>query len=342
MPEPRFLVVRLGSLGDIVHTFPAVAALRESFPNAEIIWLTHERWKLVVESSSIASQVWTVETRSLSSLRETFHRIREANFDVAIDYQGLWKSASLPFFGGVRKRIGFSSQSIREPGVPILYTDRVRAAATHIADQNGELSLHAGAKQSVASFTLQVSRNAEVRVRQDFRSRGIHRYVVLSPGGGWRSKYWPAERFGAVCQRIHNSLGLRCILNCGPGDDGLAATVLAASGDANPLPYRSDLEQLMVVLRSAVCVVGGDTGPLHLAAALGTPAVALFGPTDPARNGPYPLAKCSAPGTKENIVLRSPHAVTSYKRGEQYDPAMFEITVEEVFDAVGRQIGTHP
>jgi heptosyltransferase-1 len=340
MPELRFLVVRLGSLGDIVHTFPAVAALRESFPNAEIIWLTHPRWKLVVERSSIASQVWTVETRSFSSLRETFRRIRAAKFDAAIDYQGLWKSSSLPFFGGVAKRIGFSSQTIREPGVPILYTDRVRATANHIADQNGELSLHAGAKHGVASFTLQVSREADSRVRQDFSSHGIHRYVVLSPGGGWRSKYWPAERFGALCQKIHNSLGLRCILNCGPGDDDLVAAVHAASGDANPLPYRSDLEQLMAVLRSAVCVIGGDTGPLHLAVALGTPVVALFGPTDPARNGPYPLAKCSAPAAKENIVLRSPHAVTSYKRRDQHDPAMLEITVEEVFDAVHGQTGT--
>src|SRR5208283_908982 len=119
MPEPRFLVVRLGSLGDIVHTFPAVASLREIFPNAEIIWLTHPRWETLVASSSLASYIWPVETRSFSSLRKTIHRLRTANFDAAIDFQGLWKSASLPWLGGVAKRIGFSSQSIREPGVPI-------------------------------------------------------------------------------------------------------------------------------------------------------------------------------------------------------------------------------
>jgi heptosyltransferase-1 len=340
MPEPRFLVVRLGSLGDIVHTFPAVAAVRETFPKAEIIWLTHPRWKLLVDSSSIASQVWTVETRSFASLRESFRRIRATEFQPAIDYQGLWKSASLPFFGGVQKRIGFSSHTIREPGVPILYTDRVRTSAAHIADQNGELSLRAGAKQGVGTFTLQVSPNADSRVREHLATHGIDRYVVLSPGGGWRSKYWPAERFGALCQLIHNSLGLRCILNSGPGDDDVVATVLAASGDARPLPYRSDLEQLMAVSRNAQCVVGGDTGPLHLAVALGTHVVALFGPTDPARNGPYPVAKRTAPDAKENIVLRSPNAATSYRRGDQYDPAMLEITVEQVFEAVRRQIGS--
>src|SRR5690348_17623480 len=100
MPEPRFLVVRLGSLGDILHTFPAVAALRQSFPGAEIVWLTHPRWKFLVGTSDIASEVWTVETRALSSLRETISRLRQSSFAAAIDYQGLWKSAMLPFFGG--------------------------------------------------------------------------------------------------------------------------------------------------------------------------------------------------------------------------------------------------
>src|SRR5260370_1170583 len=140
MPEPRFLVVRLGSLGDIVHTFPAVAGLRESFPDSEIVWLTHPRWKELVESSELATEIWETETRSYHSLREVIGRIRKGHFTTAIDYQGLWKSAALPFFGVVSRRIGFSSQTIREFGVPVLYTDRVRCTQTHIADQNRELS----------------------------------------------------------------------------------------------------------------------------------------------------------------------------------------------------------
>jgi len=340
MPEPRFLVVRLGSLGDIVHTFPAVAALRETLPNAELVWLTHSRWKFLVESSSIASQVWTVETRSFSSLRETIRRLRATKFDAAIDYQGLWKSASLPFLGGIRERIGFSSHTIREPGVPILYTERVRTAGAHVADQNGELSLRAGAKQGVAPFTLKDSADADARVREKLATLGIDRYVVLSPGGGWRSKYWPAERFGALCQRIHNAFGLRCILNSGPGEEKLVAAVLAASGGANPFLFPSDLEQLMALLRNAICAVGGDTGPVHLAVALGTPVIALFGPTDPGRNGPYPPAQRSASNAEQNIVLRSPRAITSYKRRDEYDPAMLEITVDEVFNAFRRHMGS--
>src|SRR6202047_1979027 len=154
MAERRFLVVRLGSLGDIVHTFPAVAALRESFPAAEIIWLTHARYKLLVQSSSLASKIWTTETRVASSLVKTIREIRAASFDAALDYQGLWQSASLPFLGGVRRRIGFSSESVREFGVPLLYTDRVHAASAHVADQNGELSKRGGAQNAVAKFRL--------------------------------------------------------------------------------------------------------------------------------------------------------------------------------------------
>jgi len=337
MAEQRFLVVRLSSLGDIVHTFPAVAALRETFPNSEIVWLTHPRWKLLVESSALATQAWATETRSVSSLRGILSRIRERKFSVAIDYQGLWKSAALPLFGGIPRRVGFSSETVREYGVPMLYTDRVRCTQTHIADQNGELSLHAGARHGCAAFSLNVSQSDATTVRDYLQGHGIEHYVALSPGGGWRSKCWPPERFGVLCKKIREGLRLRCVVNYGPGEEQLAATIRESSGAADPLLYSGSLGPLMALLRNVVCIVGGDTGPLHLAVALGTPAVALFGPTDPARNGPYHLDD-SAGVPRRDIILRSPRAVTSYKRGDQADPSMLEIEVEAVFEAVRRVV----
>jgi heptosyltransferase-1 len=338
MTEPRFLVVRLGSLGDIVHTFPAVAGLRDAFPRAEIVWLTHPRWKTLVESSALATDIWETETRSYSSLREIIRCIRKNRFTAAIDYQGLWKSAMLPFFGGVPRRIGFSSQTIRESGVPILYTDRVRTTLTHIADQNGELSQRAGARNGIAPVALAVPAIQEVFVLQLLRGFSIERYVVLSPAGGWRSKCWPPDRYGALCQKIRGILGMRCVLNYGPGEENLVAEVKSASGEADPIAYNGSLEQLMALLRNAACIVGGDTGPLHLAVALGTPAVALFGPTDPARNGPYRMGGRLGDTDHMDIVLRSPHAVTTYKRGDQADPSILEIDVNAVFEAVQRQV----
>ena len=337
MPEQRFLVVRLSSLGDIVHTFPAVAALRETFPTAEIIWLTHPRWKLLVESSGLASEVWAADTRSLSSLRGILRRIHERRFSVAIDYQGLWKSAAIPLFGGVTRRIGFSSETVREYGVPMLYTDRVRSKQAHIADQNGELSLRAGSQRGSAGFSLNIPPLDAAEVRDYLQSRSVERFVALSPGGGWRSKCWPPERFGVLCHEIREALGLRCVVNYGPGEEQLAGKVRDSSGTGDPLLYNGDLGPLMALLRNALCIVGGDTGPLHLAVALGTPAVALFGPTDPARNGPYRVGESGAVAPSD-IVLRSPRALTTYKRGDRPDPSMLDLEVDAVFDAVRRQI----
>jgi heptosyltransferase I len=330
MSEPRFLIVRLGSLGDIVHTFPAVAGLRNSFPRAEIIWLTHPRWTNLVASSGLATGIWPVDSRDLASVRQTISSIRAQHWDAAIDYQGLWKSALLPFFARVPRRIGFSSEAIREFGVPILYTDRVHPRSAHIADQNGELSLRAGAQSAVGPVKLKVSETDCQRVSSDLAAAGVNNYIVLSPGGGWRSKCWPAERFGDLCRKIREELNLRCVINHGPGEETLAAAVKSASGNADPFLYDGELGQLMALLQGARCIVGGDTGPLHLAIALGTKAVAIFGPTNPARNGPYP---------PQPFVLRDPGAATTHKRETQTNPSLLKISVAQVFDAVQRQLG---
>jgi heptosyltransferase-1 len=338
MPEPRFLVVRLGSLGDILHTFPAVAALRESFPASDIVWLTHPRWAFLVGTSGLASEVWTVETRALSSLREMIRHLRQSSFSAAIDYQGLWKSAMLPFFGAVPKRIGFSSATVREFGVPLLYTDHVKTTKAHIAEQNGDLSLRAGAQRRTAPVSLHIPAQDKAAVCDRLRAQGLDRYVVLSPGGGWRSKCWPPERFGTLCSKLRESFSLRTIVNAGPGDNDLAAAVVRASGDAAPFVHHGSLGELMALLRGAACAVAGDTGPLHLAAAIGTPLVALFGPTDPARNGPYQVGDPHA-SEQRNVVLRVPGVRTTHTRGEQPHASMLAITVDQVFDAVCRCIG---
>jgi heptosyltransferase-1 len=319
MPDPRFLVVRLGSLGDIVHTFPAVAALRDSFPASEIVWLTHPRWRGLVESSGLASEIRNVESRDWGSVRSAISEVRAAQWQSAIDYQGLWKSAALPFLGGVKRRIGFSSDTIREFGVPILYNQKVKAETIHIADQNGELSRRAGARRRVGHVKLTVSSESVARAREQLSRAGI---------------------------------GLRCVLNYGPGENDLVAAVKGASGNAEPVLWDTELGPLMALLRSAVCIVGGDTGPLHLAIALGTPAVALYGPTDPARNGPYrnpslvtrdPILDSGETRDTDpcagDIVLRTKGSTTSHSRNNVVDPSMLAIQVDAVFEAVRRRIG---
>jgi heptosyltransferase-1 len=338
MPEPRFLVVRLGSLGDIIHTFPAVAALRESFPESRIVWLTHPRWAFLVQSSGLASEIWSVETRKMASLREVIHRVRQNSWSAAIDYQGLWKSAMLPFFGGVTRRIGFSSATIREFGVPILYSERVSSSNTHVVEQNGDLSVRAGSQRSAGRVSLQIPEQDRASICSQLRTQGLQRYVVLSPGGGWRSKCWPADCFGVLARKLGDA-GLRCVVNMGPGDEDLAAALVSSSGNSEPLVLGSSLGELMALLRGAACVVGGDTGPLHLAAALDTPVVALFGPTDPARNGLYYSSGDDAWSGGKSIVLRAAGVRTTHARDSQTHPSMLAISVDEVFAAVCRNLG---
>lgn len=326
MGKPAHLVVRLGSLGDIVHAFPAVSALRRSFPDPEIVWLTHPKWESLVRASELPTAVWTVDTRDWSSLRGILARVRQHRFGAAIDYQGLWKSAAIPFLAGIPRRIGFSSHTVREAGVPLLYTERVQAkASAHVADQNGELSVRAGARQAVAAFHLAISPEDEAGVREFLAREGIAEYIVLSPGGGWRSKCWPAERYGLLAQRIREEIGPRCVINAGPGEEDLVTRVMAAAGEARPVPYRGNLGQLMALLKRAGGVVAGDTGPLHLADALGARVVAIFGPTDPIRNGPY---------RRSGVVLRWEGAQTTYKRGNDPDESLLHVSVDEVMSAL--------
>jgi len=325
MAEPKFLVVRLGSLGDIVHTFPAVASLRETFPDGKIVWLTDRRWRALVESAGLGSEIWDLDTRSLQSIGWIRKKVREEEFSVSIDYQGLWKSAAIPFLAGVSKRIGFSSETVREFGVPILYSEKVRVSGTHIAEQNGELSLRAGARKATGAFSLVVPDAARLTVARVLGAEGIERYCVLSPGGGWISKCWPAERYGQLALRLYAEHGTRCVINFGPGEEALAEQVVATAGNAKPLRYSAGFGELMALLQGARAVVAGDTGPLHLADALGTSVIAIFGPTDPARNGPF---------FGKKTVLRAQNVESTYKRHDLPHPSLLEIGVDDVVGAL--------
>jgi ADP-heptose:LPS heptosyltransferase len=280
----------------------------------------------LVKTSELATEVWTVDTRNWANVRGILARIRKHRLEAAIDYQGLWKSAAIPFLAGVPRRIGFSSETIREIGVPILYTDRVKVSSDkHVADHNAELSARAGARFPAGDVNLLTPSDDEKVVRARVAQDGTEDYIVLSPGGGWRSKCWPAERYGLLAQKVLQQLGLRSVINVGPGEEDVAAKVAQAAGNAQPLQFTGSLGQLMALLKNASAVIAGDTGPLHLADALRTRVIAIFGPTDPARNGPY---------RRSGPVLRWEHAATSYKRKAEPDESLLHISVDEVMNAI--------
>ena len=331
--EQSFLVVRLGSLGDLMHTLPAVAALRYSFPRARLDWVVEEKWSSLVELVTIVDGVipWR---RTLRGWWSGLRGLRRTHYDCAVDFQGLYKSALLALLSGAPRRIGFHSSFARELGAARFYSERVIPVGRHVAEVNMSLALAAGAERpGVTQCPLRLPAEEVSALRESLARAGIGDFVVVSPGGGWRSKCWPPERYGALCAELWRRLGVRAVVNAGPGEEALAGAVVTAAAPATPLVLPPSLRQLAALLGLARVVVAADTGPLHLAAALGTPVVALFGPTDPARNGPVP---------KGTVLRHASEKETTYRRGENYSPAMLALGVEEVAAAVERELSVQP
>lgn len=325
--EERFLVVRLTALGDILHTVPAVAALRKAHPKARIDWVVERKWAPVLEGSPALNEVIPFERRSLFGVVECVERLRENRYTCAIDFQGLYKSSLLAALSGAPRRIGFDRAWAREEGATMFYTERVAATGRHVAELNYSLAEQAGAARPLApEYPLRVPAGGAASVRSRLQDLGVSgAYAVVGPGASWRAKCWPPERFGEVCRELETKQGLRVVVIHGPAEKSVAEEVLRAAAPARPTLLSTTIEELMGLLAHARCLIAVDSGPLHLAAALGTPVVGLYGPTDPARNGPF------VPGAV--IVDRARPDEISYKRRTDYSPAMLRIAVQNVIAA---------
>jgi heptosyltransferase I len=328
MPDARFLLVRLGSLGDVIHALPAASALRDAFPEARIDWLIEPKWRRLLEGNPDLTEVMPLEKKTAAGLIATIRKLRAAHYTCAIDFQGLYKSALPAFASGAQRRIGFPSTYAREGFASVFYTDKINPRGAHKVDHNLTLAQAADASPSPPRFPLTLRPEDEKQVTQDLACHNLAEFFVLNPGGGWRSKCWPPERYGELHHRLAAQLGWRGIITFGPGEESLAQELVSAAGNPPPIALPLGLGPLMALLRRAKFVVSADTGPLHLASALGTPVVGLYGPTDPARNGPYG-------GT--SIVIRNPaKSETTYRRGASYSSPMLSITADQVADAVAR------
>ncbi len=334
MGEERFLVVRLGSLGDIVHTLPSVHALRLWFPGKQIDWLVEKKWRALLVGNPDVNDVILFDRTTWRGILESVSRLRAAQYTTVIDFQGLYKSAVLARLSGAPRRIGFARKYLRESGARWFYTEQVAPPTCHVVDQNLAIVESLGAEKKTPRFPLWVGGEADRWVRLERTTHGVKKFFVLSPGGGWTSKCWPAEQYGHLHRRLTSLpafAGWRGVVNFGPGERKLAEAVRLVAGEPEPLLLSTDLPQLMALLHRAEFFVGGDSGPLHLAVALGTPVVGLYGPTDPARNGPYSVA---------DIVVRNARPEeTTYKRHDSPAPSMRSITVDQVVDAVQRRLG---
>ncbi len=307
----RILVVRLGAMGDIVHTLPALASLKHSFPGSHLTWVVEPQWAPLLEQNPFLDRVVLFRRAHPAALFESVRDLRREPYDIAVDFQGLIKSALVASAAGAERIFGFHHSQVRERSAALFYSNKTFSPAAHVVDKNLDLAAAAGASSVLRSFPLPPGRLEGSLPEGDF--------VLASPLAGWRSKQWPLEYFGQLAARLRQELGLPLVLDGPPAAHANLAAVPGAVANA------TGIAGLIHATRRAAAVLGVDSGPMHLAAALGRPGVALFGPTDPARNGPY--------GDTVS-VLRSPRAETSYKRLSSIHPSMREITPEMVFSAL--------
>jgi heptosyltransferase-1 len=361
---PRFdslLVVRLSAMGDIIHTLPAAAALRQAFPHATLGWLIEERWAellctlryprsgrrspqrpLVDRVHAVNTAEWRRAPFSFNTWQQMavgLSQLRGIQYDAVIDFQGAVRSALLARWSGAP--IVYGSAQPRENAASMFYTRKVllQTNGTHVVEQ--ALAL-AGAIVPTAIIptaiipTPMAKPQVEFPVDPDAENKiaGLtadgNDFAILNPGAGWGAKRWPAERYGQVAKELAKDK-LCSLVNYGPGEEELAEAVEAASEGA-ARTISCSVSELIALTRRARLLIGGDTGPMHLAAALKIPVVAIFGPTNPARNGPF--------GTR-SIVLRSASSMTDHTRHREPEQGLLEITVGEVVAATRRLLQNH-
>ena len=295
----HILIVKLGSIGDIIHTLPALSAIRKALPDAEISWVVEERSAEMLRGNRLIDNLIEVDTKSLRGGKvieeillgatKQIKELRRFKFDVSIDFQGLLKSATIGKLSGAKRRFGFAKESLREPASRLLLTDQVAVPlGIHIIRKN--LALAAGALNIPVpgngfDFPIATLDEHKEEAANIIRTVQTDKFAVLNPAGGWVTKLWHAEKFGALADRIWEEHGMASVVVTGPKETDLAEKAAANSRSGKLTLAEPSLKGFYELAKRATVYVGGDTGPTHIAVAAGTPIVGIFGPTEWWRNG---------------------------------------------------------
>jgi heptosyltransferase-1 len=307
------LIVRLGAMGDLIHALPGAASLKHSFPEARITWIVEPQWVPLLEGNGFIDRIVVFRRDDPGSWRRTKDELRAERYDLAVDFQGLIKSALIAHIARPERIAGFASAVIRELPAGLFYSTRVPSGARHVVDQALDLAAGAGAKNLVHAFPLPAG----------FPEGSLPAvpFALASPLAGWTSKQWPLEYYARLAEMLRERLDMPLVLNGAPG------TVPVVAGT---IGHESGIAGLIDATRRAAVVVGVDSGPLHLAAALNRSGAAIFGPTDPERNGPR---------GGDFQVFRVEGARRTHRRGTSIDPSMRAIGPDQVFAALAARVG---
>jgi lipopolysaccharide heptosyltransferase I len=337
----RFLIVRLGALGDVVHAIPVAAALRRADPRARIDWLVSAKHREILDLVPAIDRRLVINDREGAvggtSVWRAIGELRRARYDVVLDLQGLIKSALLARLSGAPRILGFSSSYSREGLARMFYTESFDPGrgglydpreTRHVVAINLALLSLVGISAEPPEFPIEHVDSAVARWAHE---RAGGRYVLLNPGAAWPNKRWPPARLAAVADALHERHGLMSVVLWGPGEEELAKAVVAESAAAAILSPKTTIADLVALARGAALMVSGDTGPTHIATAVGTPLVGIYGPTRPARNGPMsPL---------DVTVSRDAICQCHHLRKCRLDRmCLLDIEAGEVIDAVERRL----
>ena len=335
---PRILIVRLSAIGDVIHGLPVLGALRERFPQARLAWVVEDRAAALLRGHPALDELIEVPRGWLKSPRTVWQlgrRLRGFGPDVTVDLQGLTKSAIAAWLSGARRRIGFGDEKGRELS-RWLNTELVRTTSAHVIDCNLELLRPLGIESPAVRFDVPEQETdaaaAEAMIRQAGLADG---FAVINPGAGWPSKVWPADRYAAVARHLGQHGGLpSLVVWAGAQERAWAEQIVAGLGGHGRLAPRTSLLELAALCRRARLFVGSDTGPLHLAVAVGTPCVGLYGPMPAERNGPY---------GPEHVALQEMRFEGSARQRRNASSELMEaIGVEMVCDACDWLLGVMP
>jgi heptosyltransferase-1 len=337
----RFLLVRLGALGDIVHAIPVAAALSRAFPSARIDWLVSAKHRGLLDLVPVVDRRLAIRDRGdaggVTSLVSAIRELRRNRYDVVFDLQGLLKSAVLARLSGAPRVIGFSSGYLRERLARPFYTEVYDPGGggmydpgerSHVVQMNLGLLTTIGVAVAAPEFPIE---RIDTEIARALRERAGGRYALVNPGAAWPNKRWPAARYGAVARAVDARHGLKTIVSWGPGEEPLAQEVVRESAGAALLSPRTSIVDLLALIRAATVMISGDTGPTHVAAALGTPIVGIYGPTRPSRNGPWAPLDITI---SRDDVCQCHHL----RRCTRDRMCLLDVEAAEVLDAVERRL----
>jgi 3-deoxy-D-manno-octulosonic-acid transferase/heptosyltransferase-1 len=342
----EILIIKLSAIGDVIHTLPSLSALKKNFPEARITWVVETAAADLLRGNPDLDRVlvsnrkaWANDlkkfkniSRNISEITAFFRSLRDRRYDIVIDFHGLFKSAVLAFLVKGNRKLGYDSMQELSG---LFYSEKIpEDMGKHAVDRYLDFPRYLGCTTGKAEFNIYPGADGEKKIDSLFLENNIsgrELLIAVSPQALWETKLWDSAGFALLCDRIVNEMGGRVIFT-GSGSAEIIADIRSRmKTDSINLEGKTTLRELAALYRRVALLVTTDSGPMHLAAAVNTPVVAIFGPTSPARTGPY--------GSGHTVIQKGLACVPCFRKHCETKNCMKEISVEEVFQSIKTRIG---